>query len=309
MIIQHCFEPLELKILRSLNGRMELPDKERHRFFSLQKGYEGEKIFEKDWLKKLSCECFIINDLLLEYNATVFQIDTLLIKQKNIYLFDVKNFEDDFYITEEKWHRKSSEKEIKDPLLQLNRCESLLRRLLQDLRINLPIEANLVFINPHFTLYHAALDLPIIFPGQIQRYMKNIETGPSMLNDAHSKLVDQLMARQLDEAKYARYPSYEYELLKKGMACGICDSFMELSTIKNKLICKKCSHIEDIDDAVMSNVEQFQLLFPESRITTNGIHEWCGEIVSKKTIRRILSKNFKLMNQSKLSYFIDNTDS
>jgi hypothetical protein len=84
---------------------------------------------------------------------------------------------------------------------------------------------------------------------------------------------------------------------------------MIISAIRGKLTCQKCGQIEDVDDAVMRNVKQFQLLFPERRITTNGIHEWCGEIVSKKTIRRILSKNFKLMNQSKLSYFIDNTDS
>lgn len=284
---------------------MVLPDKERHRFFSLQKGYEGEKIFERDWLKELSCECFIINDLLLEYNATVFQIDSLLIKQKNIYLFDVKNFEDDFYITEGKWHRNSSEKEIKDPLIQLNRCESLFRRLLQDLRVRLPIEANLVFINPHFTLYHATLDLPIIFPGQIQRYMKNIETGPSILNDAHSKLADQLMTMQLDEAKYARYPSYKYELLQKGTTCGICNLFMKLSTVRNKLICEKCGQIEDVEDAVMRNVKQFQLLFPERRITTNDVHEWCDVIESKKTIRRILSKNFNHIKHTRFSYFAD----
>lgn len=305
MIIQHCFEPLELKILRSLNGRMDLPDKEKHRLFSLKKGYEGEKIFEADWLKKLSCECFIINDLLLEYNSTVFQIDSLLITQKAIHLFDVKNFEDDFYIIEGKWHRKSSEKEIKDPLLQLNRCESLFRRLLQDLRVNLPVEANLVFINPHFTLYYAALDLPIIFPGQIQRYMKDIEMSPSKLNEGHSKLVDQLIARQLDEAKYARYPSIEYSLLKKGPACDCCDSFMVVSTIRNKLICQKCGQIEDVDDAVMRNVKQFQLLFPERKITTNGVHQWCGVIESKKTIRRILMKNFNHIKHTRFSYFAD----
>ncbi|MBB6444969.1 nuclease-related domain-containing protein [Bacillus benzoevorans] len=305
MIIQHCFEPLELKILRSLNERMELPDKEKHRLFSLNKGYKGEKIFETDWLKNLSCECFIINDLLLEYSGNVFQIDTLLISQKTIYLFDVKYFEDDFYIIEGKWHRKSSEKEIKDPLLQLTRCESLFRRLLQDIHVNLPVEANLIFINPHFTLYHAALDLPIIFPGQIQRYMKNIETSPSKLNEMHSKLVDQLMTRQLDEAKYARYPSYKYELLKKGLTCGSCDSFMVLSTIRNKLICQKCGQIEVVDDAVIRNVKQFQLLFPERKITTNIIYEWCGVIESNKTIRRILMKNFNHIDHARLSYFVD----
>ena len=85
MLIKACNEPAELKILRCLNARMNLSAKEKQHYLNLEKGYEGELIFEK-WLKNLAGEWLVLNDLLLEYNNTVFQIDTLLISQKTIYL-------------------------------------------------------------------------------------------------------------------------------------------------------------------------------------------------------------------------------
>ena len=54
----------------------------------------------------------------------------------------------------------------------------------------------------------------------------------------------------------------------------------------------------------MRSVEQIQFLFPERKITINTVQEWCRVIESKKTIRRILTKNLKLMFQGKLSYYV-----
>jgi hypothetical protein len=302
MNLQPCNEPTELKILNSLNPRITLSNKDKQQLFSLQKGYEGELMFEKDWLEKLPGECFIINDLLLEYGGNIFQIDSLVITQKNIYLFDVKNYEGDYYLDGGIW-RKRSGAEIKDPIAQLKRCESFLRRLFQGLSINIPIEPFLIFINSEFTLYQAPLDMPLVFHSQLPRFMKNLNISASKLNMSHSKLADQLIARQLDEAKQARYPSYDYEQLHKEVTCGICRSFMVGSSVNNKLICSECGCLESIDSAIMRSVGEFQFLFPERKITTNGVYEWCGGIISKKGIRRILNKNFNLQGYGKYSYF------
>lgn len=69
-------------------------------------------------------------------------------------------------------------------------------------------------------------------------------------------------------------PEYKYSKLKKGIICGL-----------------------------LRSIEEFKLLFPEKTITTNGIFEWYGVIESKKTIRRVLKKNYKIMFHSTRSYF------
>src|ERR1700748_3760767 len=86
----------ELLILKSLNIRMNLSEKDKQHYFNLEKGYKGEVLFDS-LTEKLHCECFILNDLLLNLNNSTFQIDSLIISPEAIYLFEVKNYEGDYY--------------------------------------------------------------------------------------------------------------------------------------------------------------------------------------------------------------------
>lgn len=88
--------PEELIIFRILNKRMTLSEKDSQRYFHLKKGYEGEVLFD-ELTEKLQCECLILNDLLLKVNNTILQIDTLIIFSKNVYFYEVKNFEGNYY--------------------------------------------------------------------------------------------------------------------------------------------------------------------------------------------------------------------
>lgn len=91
-----------------------------------------------------------------------FQIDSVLKSGDTFRLYDVKNFDGDYFINNGKWYSQSGI-EIDDPLEQLRKCESRLRRLLFSLGSTSPIESNLVFMNPQFYLYQAPLGLPISF--------------------------------------------------------------------------------------------------------------------------------------------------
>jgi hypothetical protein len=53
----------------------------------------------------------------------------------------------------------------------------------------------------------------------------------------------------------------------------------------------------------MRNVEEFKVLFPEWKITTNGIQEWCQIVESKKMIGRILKRNLKSMGYGQWSFY------
>lgn len=123
--------PLELKFLRILNKRKELNEKERKYLDNLEQGFLGESEFDR-WLTDLEGDFTLLNDVQIEHNNTIFQIDFLLIITNKIYLFEVKNFLDDFCLEGERWLTKTGT-EIKNPLLQLKRCESLLRQCIHPL--------------------------------------------------------------------------------------------------------------------------------------------------------------------------------
>ena len=143
MLITPCCEPVEYKILQCIHPRMTLATKEKQNYLNLEKGWEGEQKFEV-FLEHHLREGLILNDLLLEKNNTVFQIDSLVISSKKIYLFEVKNYEGNFYVENDNWFTIKNI-EIKNPLDQLKRSESLLRRLLHDLKLNFPIESYVIF--------------------------------------------------------------------------------------------------------------------------------------------------------------------
>lgn len=195
-------ESLELKIFRILNSRMILSAKDANCYLNLEKGFQGEQQFD-EWLKKHADHFLILNDLWLESNNTLFQIDSFAIAEETIYIFEVKNFQGDYYIEGDKWYSASKE-EISNPLLQLKKSESLLRQLLKNFGFHFPIQSYLIFINPEFYLYQAPLNQSIIFPTQLYRFMKKLNTTPAKLNNRHSKLGKYLSSTLLKEAPPSR---------------------------------------------------------------------------------------------------------
>lgn len=45
--------------------------------------------------------------------------------------------------------------------------------------------------------------------------------------------------------------------------------------------------------AIINNIEEFIVLFPNEKLTINLIYKWCGSLFSHKTIKRVMSKFYK----------------
>lgn len=299
MLYKPRTKPNELIILERLNRRMKLNHKVKQDYFNLLKGYEGELLFDS-FTEKIQNECFILNDLLFEVNNTTFQIDSLILFKDHIYIYEVKNFEGDYYIEADKLFRKPRF-EVIHPLHQLSRCASLLRQLLLSLGYNSQINSSVVFIHPNFTLYQAPLDKPIIFQTQLKRYIENLNTLPSILTNKHKKLAEQLLALHKSESPYKRLPVYNYEQLQKGIICLKCNSFSG-AVDKNKYSCNACEHKEPLDEVILRGIKEFKILFPDKKLTTNIIHDWC-QIVPERRIRNILLHHFTKIGNYRWTYF------
>ena len=115
------------------------------------------------------------------FNNTLFQIDSLLIFLKTIYIYEVKNYQGNFYYDSDRLYTQPKS-EINNPLTQLNRTESLLRQLLQSLGFHQSVVASVVFIHPEFTLYQAPLSKPFIYPSLLNQYFKKLNKLPLVLH-------------------------------------------------------------------------------------------------------------------------------
>lgn len=210
MLVKTRCEPAELKLLRYLNRRKTLSEKDKNYYLNLEKGLFGEKMFD-EWIQtNLSKDWLVLHDLLLEYNYTVFQIDSLIISPEVFYLFEVKNYEGDFYFNGERWY-PISKAEIKNPIQQLSRNESFFRRLLQDLGYKTSTEAKIIFINPEFYLYQAPLNTPIIFSSQLNRFANTLNMNTFEIKVRQLKLAEKLVTLHLKKSAYNRLPDYSYD--------------------------------------------------------------------------------------------------
>ncbi|MFC7685264.1 nuclease-related domain-containing protein [Ureibacillus sp. GCM10028918] len=280
---------------------MQLP-KTNQTYYSLKKGYEGELLFDK-WLETLKCDCLVLNDLLLKVNNQTFQIDSLLIMNNQIYVFEIKNYEGDYIFKDDRLVQKSKpDKEISNPLLQLARTDSLLRQLLQKFNHAMQIQSFVVFINPEFTLFQAPPDKPFLFPNQINRFIEKLNNVQSKIHEKHKKLAEQLISVNINENPYQQFPSYEYQSLRKGITCGTCHSFSVIIQ-RHKCICTNCKYEEKVIAAVLRSVEEFKLLFPNEKITTNKISEWCKIVDFKKRIHRILDNHYTKVGVRQWLYY------
>ncbi|QQK74419.1 NERD domain-containing protein [Salicibibacter cibarius] len=302
MIIKSREAPFELKILRLLKPRMTLPDTQH--YLNLEKGFEGERQLDV-WMEDLTNDCLIINDLLLKHKQQLFQIDTLLIFSNKINLFNGKYYEGDYYTEHDKWHVMPG-KEVNDPLLQLKRSDYLLRQLLQHLKMNfLPIESLLIFNNPAFMLYNASRKLPAVFPNQLQRYMKKLNSEPSKINRKHEHLAEKLVSVHEEKPPHIELPDYDFVQLEKGVVCTKCSTIMFFSAETFDFKCEHCGREEKFKTGLLRSVEEFTILFPDKKITTHAIMDWCALNGDKKKVARVLASHYKRIGHGKYSYYID----
>jgi hypothetical protein len=303
-ILKERFESDELLYLKYLNPRMKLSVDDLNYLKYLEKGFEGEKNFDEILIRGLKGDWLLIKDLLFEHNRNFAQVDSLAINNGKIHHFEVKNNEGDHYIKGENWYTIQNS-EIKNPYQQLKRCETLLRGSLHNLRLNNVLVSNLVFVNSDFFLYNAPMNLPIIYPPQINRYSNYLNLTPTSLKESDFKLAGKLLSLHVTKSPFTRKPLYHYEHLDKGMVCLLCGSLKTRVKVLGRLICHGCGFEEDITAGVLRNLEIFKFLFPDRRITTEAIYEWCKVIESKKTIRRILTDNFQQMGCTRSTYFVN----
>jgi len=301
MIIKDRLQPNELKFLKILDKRMELTEKEKFRYLNLQKGFEGEVAFDRT-AESILEERYIINDLLLEVNNSYFQIDSLVISQDVIHLLDIKNYEGDCYLEGDKLYSVTTNREYKNPIIQLKRSATLLRQLLQTLKLNFLVEPSVIFINPEFTLYQAPMDQPIILPTQVQSFISIFNNTPSKLNDHHKKLSQTLLSLHQTKNPYTNPPEYNFDQIQKGIYCNSCYSYLVFRN-NSSYLCKNCGEQESIRAAILRNIDEFELLFPEKRITTQSIYEWCNTDISRKTIMRVLKEHYTMNSKAKGTFY------
>lgn len=290
------------QLLEHLQHRKTLTPNERTQLETLQKGFSGEMKFYQLVTGENTKGRFLF-DLLFTNQGTEFQIDSLHIDNNTLILYEIKHFSGDFFIQQDKWYLVGNKQEIRNPLIQLQRSEFLLRDLLKQALPHLEIKAYLVFVHESFMLYQVPLGYPAIFPSQLARFQQSIKTNQASVSNQTKNIAHTVSALDIGESRYAKYPVYSYDELKKGIVCSLeCGGFLQNYT-KLLLRCPKCKTTKSISSALEEAITEYQFLFPERNITTGNVREWCNNTLSKSTILRFLNANFNIYRNGRYTYY------
>ncbi|WP_410261693.1 nuclease-related domain-containing protein [Alkalibacterium sp.] len=285
-----------------MDKRINLGDSDKRYLLNLEKGFMGEELFDSVVKQYLNGEALVLNDLLLESKGTTFQIDSLVVTSDTIYLYEVKNYKGNFQMNSGQLYYTSGQ-EITNPLIQLNRTKELLRQLLKEWENRLKIEANVVFINDSFTLYNAQIEDPFIFPTQLKEHFKELSSRSKVLEKDHHYLASKLVSIHKADSPYQKQlPFYQLEDFTKGISCCYCGSF-DLIVTQRSCYCKTCYKQTSIEDLVTESVKELKFLFPDQKVTTSLVDEWCGNSVNYRKIRKILQNDFMVSGTTSGTYY------
>ncbi|CQR45928.1 Nuclease-related domain protein [Paraliobacillus sp. PM-2] len=304
MIIKERKKPKELVILEILMKRKELSQRDYMKYQHLMRGYEGELRFDS-YLKRYGKNLMVLNDIQLKYNEKYFQIDTIVITNDIIYLFEIKNYHGQYYFDQDILY-KVPNKEIENPTLQRNRTISLFRMFLKSKGIDMPLKSYIVFIHPQCSIYQTPLNQQIIFHSNVHSILTQLN------ENEYSGKKSKNIVRVLESSLYHAFHqedifNYTFDELQKGIPCYQCGS-METYPINRVVKCKCCEAEEIVSISILRCIKNFQKLFPNEKLTSNIISKWCGDSITHTRCKRVLLNHFTKQGNTKSTYFIKKVD-
>ncbi|MGP9041621.1 nuclease-related domain-containing protein [Cytobacillus kochii] len=290
----------QLRLLRVLHFRSKLSHENEQYLKMLEKGYEGESKWRDD-LQQLSPKFPILYDVLLEINHTSFQIDALCLTPHKLIALELKNYSGDFLVQDTKWYSPTN-KEIKNPHLQIQRNETLLHQFLTKHKLNIAFDYLLVFVHPEFMLYDRTKKQNVILPPQIPRLLRELNQIDIQHSPFHTKIVHTFLSHHKEEMNYARKIDYCTEDLVKGVVCRECSGQMRRASLR-KFHCSKCRRNISSYDALSEAIKDFIILFPSEKVTKTAIYDWCGGAISSSAIQRFLQEKYTLNGGGNYFYY------
>lgn len=278
---------------------MRLEKKHYNYYLNFDKGFVGECGIDGQ-TEQLGPNCLVLNDLQLEIRLAPFQIDTLLIGSNKIVLLEIKNFEGVHQWGERKL-TKDSGLSLENPTLQVLKTQTRLEFLLESLGCQMRVEAYVVFINPEFTLFNAPNDAGYILPSQIPDFFRILQKQLTKPNAEQHKLANALV--NLHDPEYpCKMPEYSFDKLRKGIPCPKCGTLAEIFK-GHYQTCANCGQRMNVKRGIKASIEEFRILFPEEKIITSRMLEWCGS-GDKACVYRVLKEEYQAIGKNSGRYYV-----
>lgn len=296
----------KLIMLEYLKNRIKFSQENWNEYQNQVKGYQNGECFFDTLTVTLSNDCLVLNDLPLAIGSTDFQIDALIITAQEILLYEVKNYGGEYTYNDGFLVSIPSGKSFHSPTERINRHTSLLQSLLEKHQMNLPIKPFVAFVHPEFMLYDVENMQKFLVRATLPKHFRKLNAQSEPLSEKHFLLAKTLCELSAQTKPYLNgVPEYTYEMCKKGIICLGCEQFIPKIKPKSKFsTCKACGHNERISALISRHVLEYKRLFPDRKLTTSAVYDWCGGVCAARRIHSVLKKDYTAASTGRGSYYI-----
>lgn len=287
----------EHQLLEILNQRRSLTDKEQSILQRLDKGFEGERNFQRlitPWLHP-DWQLLSSVDLLADYPR---QFDFILLANNRLYIFEIKNYSGKVRFENNKWLVRSLD--IRSPFSEMQERERLVIELLNQEGFSVPVQSILVLINPDapVEILSTESDFEILTRLDIKEKFKSIADRKN-IGTQHHKIVSALKKYQC--RSFAVNPNITIDkFINLDPICENC-GLKDFNFHKHYLTCKNCGSNESKRLYLMRSICDFGVLQKESMLQSTCIRNFTGGNFKADFIRKVLRDHF-VLNKKISSY-------
>ena len=300
MFLNKRMAPAELMHYQALEIRKKLNKDEQTKMFNLEKGFAGEKLYDKIFNEIGHENVYVLRDVYLKIGKVLTQYDSIIVTNNGVSVNEIKNLSGDYEYKGNKWYKNASHME-NNPYVQLSRAESKLIKLSNDTPISFQVDGKVIFMNDDFRF--SAEDKNIENQTIMINYLRNYfrEYKAERLNENAKKIV--LLIRDT-VAKNSYFVEHaNITKLKRGLYCGSCKQF-DLAKGQFQFICNSCGSVESYETHIVRAISDHKYLFSNQPITKQSLLHLIDYQVHTTTVSKFLRKYCNQDNKGKASTHI-----
>ena len=297
----------KLEQLLICGNREALLSKEMEKeFYNLEQGFRGENE-QLEWFKKYGSEHWHYVSNYWFNHGKLMEADMLVISEQEWLVIEVKNYHGLFEYKDRECYingRLMSDDQVAKMNHRLNR----IRHIAAEVSSEIKVVGAMVFINEHSDVrLENGNEFDVVMRNQLQRFIRKFrERNDYPLSNQKFDRVFRILKKHQATSPFVpkSLPLESFAELRKGITCKACGSFETQSKYKS-IKCRSCLTTEHKHEAALRTAYQLRYMYydhPEM-LTRRNIYEFCGKLISERTISRALTSRYKIIGATSSLYY------
>lgn len=295
MFLNNRKAPKELLYWNALDLRSNLSSNERYILRTLQKGYEGECLYDKIFDEIGHENTYILRDIYLSAGKAAAQYDSIIISGNRVVVNEVKNISGDYRFENNNWYKNG--RELSDnAFAQLSRAKGRLKKLRNECRLNFEVEGNLIFPNDDFrlTTENQYVLKETVLRNHMRKYFRQFKDERLSANAMN---IAEIIQENAVENPYFN-ESADIFKIRRGLYCGQCKTF-DLYKGRFQMSCNRCGSVESNETHLLRAMGDFEILFSGVPMTRSALLYFIDFQISRTAVYKVLKKHCDITGQGR----------